>query len=67
MKTYAIPADLLGAAAALIKRLPAQDDVVAVLNGLNNCVAQQNQNEQAAERASRASAAQGGGGPGEEK
>ncbi len=67
MKTFAVPDALLGAAANLIKRLPASDDVVAVLNGLNACVQQQMQNEAAAAEAAAKSQArqQGGGGKGE--
>lgn len=60
MKTYAIPDMLLAAAANLIKRLPAADDVRAVLNGLESCVVQQ-------DRGGQPPVAMGGGGPGEEQ
>lgn len=74
MKTYAIPDALLAAAANLIKRLPAQDDVRAVLNGLENCVVQQDRqpsDEEMLEQLRRqhkigTPRPQGGGGPGEE-
>lgn len=72
MKTYAIPDQLLLAAVSLLERLPAQKDVRAVLNGLEHCVAQQNQAEAAASKDVGQAAiigkikSKGGGGPGEE-
>lgn len=65
MKSYAIPDMLLAAAANLIKRLPAADDVRAVLNGLESCVVQQDRQNQPADSAPRP-VPMGGGGPGEE-
>lgn len=62
MKTYAIPDMLLAAAANLIKRLPAADDVRAVLNGLEHCVTQQERDAQQG-----GISPMGGGGPGEEQ
>lgn len=63
MKTYAIPDQLLGAVMKLLERLHATPDVRGVQNALDNCVAQQNQAEEAAAKANRPA---GGGGPGQE-
>lgn len=66
MKSYAIPDMLLAAAANLIKRLPAADDVRAVLNGLESCVVQQDRDAQTNQQQGQGSSIKGGGGPGSE-
>lgn len=65
MKSYAIPDMLLATAANLIKRLPAADDVRAVLNGLETCVVQQDRDAQ--NHQGLGMSTMGGGGPGEEQ
>ena len=65
MKSYAIPDMLLAAAANLIKRLPAADDVRAVLNGLETCVGQQDRDAQSHQGLGMST--MGGGGPGSEE